>query len=100
MTWNVFYYNFNEGKIESYNVLKGRESFIKKLKSRSASKENFAKKLRSEMMYYYWSKAEWEVLISPWCAGGEAEEIKIDVFDQINLNWDRFVDYCWEQGGK
>lgn len=95
MEWNVFHSDFNTGKIVSYNVLKGREEFIKELKVKFASKEEFSRALRSEMMYYYWSKAEWEVLISPWCGRKDADMIKVDVFWQIDLNWDRFVDYCW-----
>lgn len=100
MEWNVFYSDFNTGKVTMYNVLKGREQFIKKLKTKSASKDEFAKGLRSEMMYYYWSKAEWEVLISPWLGRKDAEAEKIDVFWQLDLNWDRFVDYCWNFGRK
>ena len=42
-------------------------------------------------MYYFWSKCEWEVLISPW-VGGNDEEIKVDVAWQIMNNWDVFVD--------
>lgn len=96
MTWNVFYSNFNSGKIESYNVLKGREKFIRNLRKKSSSKKDFAKELRSEMMYHYWGRAEWEILISPWCGREGAKELKVDVFAQLNLNWDRFVDYCWK----
>ncbi len=96
MMWNVFYSNFNTGKIESHNVLRGREKFIKNLRSKSASKEEFSKQLRSEMMYHYWSRAEWEILLSPWCGQKDSEKRKVNVFDQLELNWDRFVDYCWE----
>lgn len=96
MTWNVFYSNFNTGKIELHNVLAGREKFIKDLRSKATSKEAFAKELRSEMMYHYWCRAEWEILLSPWCGRKDAKELKVDVFTQLELNWDRFVDYCWE----
>lgn len=99
MTWNVFYYNFNTDRIEPYNVLSNQEDFIKQMKAKSASKEELAKELRSEMMYRYWSKAEWEVLISPWCGRPDAKEMKVDIFWQLELNWDRFVDYCWNWNG-
>lgn len=23
-------------------------------------------------------------------------EIRIDVYDQLNMNWDKFVDFCWD----
>lgn len=44
-------------------------------------------------MYYFWSKCEYEIILSPWT--GRADDIKIDVYDQIMMNFDSFVDYCW-----
>lgn len=51
-------------------------------------------------MYYFWSKCEWEVLISPWVGGNDDEEIKVDVAWQIMNNWDVFVDYTWNNRKK
>lgn len=47
------------------------------------------------MKYYFWSKCEWEIIICPWV--GKADDIKIDVYDQLMLNWDKFVDYVWSE---
>lgn len=44
-------------------------------------------------MYYMWSKCEYEIILSPWT--GRADDIKIDVYDQIMMNWNSFVDYVW-----
>ncbi len=57
----------------------------------------FWSKFASEMIYrlqshnFQWEDEPFEVLIRkyPRC------KKKIDVFDQLSLNWDRFVDYCW-----
>ena len=57
------------------------------------SKEVFTEKLRREVMYYFWSKCEYEIILSPWT--GRADDIKIDIYDQIMMNFDRFVDYVW-----
>ena len=56
--------------------------------------------LRREVMYYFWSKYEWEVLISPWVGGNDDEERKVDVAWQIMNNWDVFVDYTWNHRKK
>lgn len=48
-----------------------------------------------EQMYYFWSKCEWEVLVTPWISPRESEKKKIDVCWQIMNNWDVFVDYTW-----
>ena len=44
-------------------------------------------------MYYFWSKCEYEIILSPWT--GRADDIKIDIYDQIMMNFDRFVGYVW-----
>lgn len=134
LTWLVTYYDINADKIKYYNILKYKEDFIKKLKKKCNTKEEFSEKMRREMMWSYWSKAEWELIIeidddnriwlSPWVGCREPEnvridvtdredfdwrgfaekhigtqiyknEAKIDVFDQLEWNWDKFVDYCW-----
>ena len=93
MHWTVMYYNCNAKRFELYDVLKYKEDFIKKLKKKVTSKEEFAQKMKSEMMYYFWSKCEWEVIItnkdgsiimSPWVG---PEDITLDVTDREDFNW-------------
>lgn len=100
--WMVLYHNFNSGKIEQYNVLKYRENDIKKIRKKCETKEEFAEKLRREMMYYYWSKCEWEmiltktednrIILTPWCGCKNPEEVKIDVTDNTDFDWIGFAD--------
>lgn len=51
-------------------------------------------------MYYYWAKCEWEVIISPWIAQHNDNEIKVDVYWQVMNNWDIFLDYVWNNKKK
>lgn len=51
--------------------------------------------LRAEVMYYYWCKCEWEIVLSYWPPSERYPDRKIDVSDQLKLNWDAFVGYCW-----
>ena len=69
--------------------------YVKKAAKKYQNREDFAKQLRSEVMYYFWSKCEWEVLVTPWISPRESEKKKIDVCWQIMNNWDVFVDYTW-----
>lgn len=95
MEWNVYYHDSNAKKIIEWNIFK-HGSFRKEtydlLKS-DLNKEEFIEKLKRSLMYYFWSKSGYEVLILPWI--GEAENIKIDIYDQIMMNWDKFVNYVW-----
>ena len=98
MEWYVIYHNFNKNKIEKYNIF-DHYSFAKackeNAKKNSKDKAAFAEELLSSLMYYFWSKCEWEVIVSAWPPKEDSEK-KIDVHDQVMLNWNLFVDYCWE----
>ena len=103
MKWNVYYYNSNRERIETYNIFNhyGFVKYVIEPLKKIKNKDDFALKLKSELMYYFWSKAEWEIIISPWPNKvKDKDELKIDVFDQVMLNWEAFVDYCWSNKKK
>lgn len=94
--WNVYYHSINGHKIETYNVFK-HGSFIegvKKLLKECDTREKLAEGLKLLAMCCFWGKSEWELILSPW--GGNADPVKIDVYDQLRLNWDVFVNYVWD----
>lgn len=99
---------------------------IQELLSKQISKEEFAEELHRSAMYYFWSRCEYEIAITSWppyidrhgldvlnfenenyhqayghypnCLHVDLNvEKKIDIFEQIRLNWDAFVDYVWGQ---
>ena len=103
LKWNVFIFNTNSKKIEVYNIFDHFSFYncvkadLKKIKD----KKEFENSLRSHLMYYFWSKAEWEVIIAPWVGGDrEKSKAKIDVYDQIIMNFDLFLDYVWSHKEK
>lgn len=95
MEWNVYYYDSNAQKIIRWNVFNhgGFKNEVDKILQEKLNNEDFSEKLKREVMYYMWSKCEYEIILSPWT--GQADDIKIDVYDQIMMNFDRFVDYVW-----
>jgi hypothetical protein len=100
LVWNVFYHNSNAKKIEFFNIFdhwKFKEEVEKALK-KSKTREELEKAVKSELMRYFWSKYEWEVLITPW-PEREDETIKVDVYWQVINNFDRFVDYIARNKG-
>ena len=93
--WYVYCHDSNAQKIIKWNVF-NHGSFkneVDNILQEKLNKEDFSEKLKREVMYYFWSKCEYEIILSPWT--GRADDIKIDVYDQIMMNFDRFVDYCW-----
>jgi hypothetical protein len=128
MVWNVYIENINSRKIEVYNVFH-HSSFkrdLMQLAKRRLNREKFEEELKRKVMYYFWSKAEWEVVITSWPPYVTPDEIarlnceleyekskygetpyviaarpdvgeKVDVYDQLMLNWDLFVEYIWKR---
>ena len=96
LEWNVFCYNFNEKKIEKFNVFNHAsfERDVRRLLVKTESKEEFSDELAVSVKYYYWAKSEWEVVITPW-VGSKSAILKVDVVEQLKMNWDCFVDYTW-----
>ena len=98
MKWYVFYYNINKKKIDTFNIFEHGSfcRYVKEVIKKYEIKDEFAKQLKSELMYFFWAKAEWEVIVAPWVGGDrEKDSVKIDVYEQVMLNWDAFVDYVW-----
>ena len=93
--WNVYYYNSNSRKVETHNVFnhwRFIEYSAKHIKKYKDDLKALEEQIRRELMYYYWSKYEWEVLISPFSEHKDGE-IKVDVYEQVIMNWDRFFEY-------
>lgn len=97
LTWNVYYYSLNKKEIQKFNIFdhwKFSEDVAKDL-HRCRNREDFGKLLRGHLFYYFCSKCEYEVLISPWIGDRDKGTIKIDIYDQVMMNWEIFLDYCW-----
>lgn len=103
MEWNVLIGDFNSGEIESYNVFR-HSGFVRDvaqtLRKFSASTPWDAEGLENELnrilRYYFWSKCEWEIVVSHWPPCPKNKKLrseKVDVYSQVMLNWDVFYQY-------
>lgn len=96
-TWNVFVAHFNDDRPESFNIF-DHHSFNEDCNKAFAECKHditvFAEEVKNKLMYYYWSKCEWELAIRGFV--GNKKERKVDVYEQVMLNWDRFIDYLWD----
>lgn len=97
LEWNVYRQDLNSSEIKKFNIFdhwKFNEDVARALK-RDLNRNDFIRHLRSELFYFFCSKCEYEVLISTWTGNKEKGAIKIDIFDQVMMNFDIFVDYVW-----
>ena len=67
--------------------------------------KDFKEKIRRELQYYFWAKYEWEIgitepfsntLLDAYTNGRDYPWEKIDVYDQVMMNWDIFFDYLYK----
>lgn len=97
MEWNVYYYDINHENVEKYNIFDHgsfKKDFDKLISESNITKEEFANKLDIMLRYYFWSKVQWETFLKTWLGDSKVEK-KINVYDQIRLNWDKFLEYTY-----
>lgn len=99
LSWNVVRYDFNKKDFVSCNIL--TKSVVEEIKRSTKNIDNkldFAEEVKDICMYFFWSRSEWEVVLQEWTSHNPKEK-KVDVYDQLLLNWDRFIDYVWDNLG-
>lgn len=117
LVWNAYRDN-GHNKIEVLNVFQHTRfaDEIKELAIHSLTKEEFSFEARKTAKYFFAWKSEYEIILTSWPPYISAETVKkiqeedlpnyrksveltiaekVDIFQQIDLNWDIFVDYCW-----
>lgn len=78
----------------------GFKEEIDNLLTKELTREEFEKELKLSLMYHFWCKCEHEVVVGPWIGDFEKEGVKVDIYEQIRMNWDMFVEYVWDQKRK
>ena len=96
LKWNVLRYDFNLKRIRPYNVL--GYSFADELakdikKYKIINREQLKEHLKKEFMYHYWSKSECEVAIGGLHSDFPKDVEKVDIWSQIEMNFDNIIDY-------
>ena len=98
--WHVYMEDFNEHKIKVFNVFRHYTFYnelAKLIKKWRKDKDTAAleKEVKGWVMYCFWSKCEYEILLSSWIRK-DIVKMKIDIYDQLMLNWDSFFKYILE----
>ena len=98
LKWNVFISDFNRRKIITYNIFdhyKFKEECDEVWKKYKTDFPKCSEVVKRNLMYYFWSKCEWEVIIRHWPPSDRHEDKKIDVYEQVMQNWNVFIIYLW-----
>lgn len=97
LEWNVYITNFNTKRIIAYNIFNHYGFWVGCAMAYKDwdDRKKFEKEVQNELMYYFRSKCEWEIILSSWPPYKEFNDEKVSVYDQVMLNWDKFIEYLW-----
>lgn len=125
LSWYVFREDNNLIKPFDVFTHYGFSTKVEKAIGESKTKEELSNKVKDAAMYHFWAKCEYEIILSPWpphityrefcemqeeadkqrmkygrepvCLSGAPEHSKkIDIYEQLMLNWDKFIDYIYD----
>lgn len=98
LCWNVYCSDFNGKEIKLFNIFDHWSFYnecVKAKKKFKEDKEAFAKEVKGWLMYYFWSKCEWEIILDHW-PSGEWYELRttmkvsdmVDMYRSAGINCD------------
>ena len=99
LRWNAILYDYQSTRIRKYNIFNNSQfckDCIELFSPPNLGKETFSELLDKKAMYEFWGRCEYEFLISSWPPGPAEKPYKIDVYEQLKLNWEKFVDYLYD----
>ena len=88
LEWNV--YIEQSGEIKAYNIFK-HASFCEAIKEIKRYNDLFDERVKIELAYWFGNRSEYEVSVASIFGGNPQKEI--NVYDQVVLNFDRFMEY-------
>ena len=126
LEWNVFKKDWNSKKIETFNIFNHSRFYedVKRALKNFDSKKEFEEEVKKSLMWCYWCKSEYEIVITSWSPHITIQELdrlnterektlreyskdpyrlyvnpevgeKVDIYSQVMLNWNIFGDYVW-----
>lgn len=94
LRWHVFYHSPSEDGIRPWNIFNHasfREDVVKHLKDKKLDDRSFAEEVKRDLLYYFWCKSEYEIVLSQWV--GRECEVKVDIYTQVYMNFEHFINY-------
>ena len=97
LNWYAFYWDCNSNSLERTDVIHSDLiDDVKKAIKKGQDFNQIKEIIRCNLMWYYWSKSEWEVLVSDLHMREDSPKYKvekIDVYYQLEPNLDRITEY-------
>ena len=101
LEWNTILYEHD--KLRIYNVFNNAyfsEAVTNIMHTPNISRSEISEVIMRKAQWQFWGRCEYEHIISSWPPYDGDKGYKIDIFEQLTLNWDRFIDYIMRSYGK
>lgn len=101
LKWFVFVEDINMKRIKVYNIFEHKDfmedcdNAWENYKNKHHNFAKFYEDIDSILMYYFWCKCEWEIILSNFPPSDSFKNKKVDVYQQVKINWDKFIDYLF-----
>lgn len=98
LEWYVLNYDFNKKQVENFNIFRSSR-FLDCLKETLEHFKNtndykmFKEELKTDLMYSFWSKREYEISVGDAFEEDLSKYEKIDIYDQVLPNLDNLAMY-------
>ena len=88
LEWFILNYNFNKQRIEDFNIFRNTyfTKSVEELLKEHLTFEEFVIQLDRKLMYYFWSKREYEISVGDAFEEDINKYKKIDVYSQVKPN--------------
>ena len=104
MKWYVLLKDSESARFKPYNIF-DYDAFrisIEELFKKQYPQDRFLLELEHEADYFFRAQIEWEMLFPPMNIAKHSKYnaltwYKIDVYEQLRVNWERFADYMWAE---
>lgn len=95
--------DYGTGEITKFNVFDS-VTFKRRIEELHKNGKKYkliqlVEEVKSALFYSFASKSEYEIIVKPFVGNKNCKETKIDVYKQVMLNFDLFIDYLFYELG-
>lgn len=94
-SFNVIWWDFNKSEPEPYDIIPYLVRCYNESNDKPSTLEEFKDFIKHESMYRWWSRCEYEMIISNWPTQDKSK--KIDIYYQVMMNIEIIANLLMEE---
>lgn len=94
-SFNVVWWDFNKSAPEPYDIMPYLVQRYNEISNKPETFDEFKEFIKRQSLSQWWSRCEYEVILSPWPV--QDKEVKIDIHSQVMMNLDIITSLLMEE---